>query len=112
MRFYLTLPDPELARGQTAALSFSAHGAEAFAEQLQRALGDPAYIGAWLAGLAEEERDGIDPRLLAVDRMASVRGQQRDLGIALVADTALNGDAFKHRMRLLAGTHWLLTDVK
>ena len=112
MKFYIALPEPELARGGDASLSFNAHGADAFAEQLQHALADPTYIRSWQAGLDEEQAEGIDARLLAVDRTAIVRGEQRDLGIALVVDTSLNGEAFKHRMRLLAGTHWLLTDVK
>lgn len=112
MKFYIALPDPGLARGETASLSFSAHGADAFAEQLRHALADPGYIRSWLAGLGEEQAEGVDDRLLAVDRMAAVRGEQRDLGISLVVDTTLNGEALKHRMRLLAGTHWLLTDVK
>ncbi len=43
---------------------------------------------------------------------AKVSGAQHDLSFSLVADTSLNGAAFKHRMRLLAGSQWQLTDVK
>ena len=39
-------------------------------------------------------------------------GLQHDLSFALIADTGINGASFKHRMRLLAGSHWQLTDVK
>lgn len=112
MKFYIRLPDPGLACGQIAACSFNAHGVDEFAAQLQRALSTPAYIQSWLAGLDEDDRAAIDPQLLAVDAQAKVSGEQHDLGFSLIADTALNGAAFKHRMRLLAGSHWQLTDVK
>lgn len=112
MKFYIALPEPGLARGDIASLSFSVHSADGFAEQLRHALADPDYIRSWQAGLDEAQAEGVDARLLAVDRTAAVRGEQRDLGISLVVDTTLNGEAFKHRMRLLAGTHWRLTDVK
>ena len=112
MKFYISLPDPELARGQIAKYSFNAHGVDAFAAQLQRALSDSGYIQSWLAGLTEDDAAAIDPQLLAVDAQARVTGEQHDLGFSLVVDTALNGAAFKHRMRLLAGSHWQLTDVR
>lgn len=112
MKFYISLPDPKAAKGAQSHLSFSAHGAEAFAEQLQRALGDPAYIQSWLAGLDEDDAANIDPQLLAIDANAKVSGAQHDLSFSLVADTSINGAAFKHRMKLLAGNHWQLTDVK
>ena len=100
MKFYITLPDPGRARGELPALSFSAHGAEALAEQLRHALADRAYSQAWLATLDEDAAEHIDPALLAVDAAATVTGVQRDLAIELVADTRINGTAFKHRMRL------------
>lgn len=112
MKFYISLPDPKAARGSHASLSFSANGADAFAEQLQRALSDPAYIQSWLAGLDEHDAEGVDPQLLAIDPGAKVSGAQHDLSFSLVADTTLNGSAFKHRLRLLAGNNWQLTDVK
>ena len=37
--------------------------------------------------------------------------EQRDLHIDLVATTSLKGDIVKHRMALLAGSHWQLRDV-
>lgn len=112
MKFYISLPDPKAARGSNSQLSFSAHGAETFAEQLKHALSDTAYIQSWLAGMDEDDAANIEPQLLAIDANAKVSGAQHDLGISLVADTALNGAAFKHRMRLLAGSQWQLTDVK
>ena len=112
MKFYISLPDPKAARGANSQLSFSAHGAETFAEQLKHALSDPAYIQSWLAGMDEHDAELVEPQLLAIDANAKVSGAQHDLSFSLVADTTLNGAAFKHRMRLLAGNHWQLTDVK
>lgn len=112
MKFYISLPDPKAARGANSKLSFSAHGAETFAEQLKHALSDPAYIQSWLAGMDEHDAELVEPQLLAIDANAKVSGTQHDLSFSLVADTTLNGAAFKHRMRLLAGNHWQLTDVK
>lgn len=112
MKFYISLPDPELARGQIATFSFNAHGVDEFAAQLQRALSDSSYIQSWLNSLDEDDAGTVDPELLVIDANAKVSGLQHDLSFALVADTGINGAAFKHRMRLLAGSHWQLTDVK
>lgn len=111
MKFYITLPNPETARGSNPALRFSAQGLEGFAEQLQYALSDRRYVEAWLAGMSEEESEQIDPQLMAIDAQAKVSGKLHGLGFMLIADTVLNGAAFKHRMRLLAGSHWQLVDV-
>jgi hypothetical protein len=112
MKFYITLPDPANARGATASLSFSANGGEAFAEQLQAALADQAYVKRWLATLNPDDIERVDPALLVVDARAKVEFVLHGLGFMLIADTAINGTAFKHRLRLLAGNHWQLTDVK
>ena len=45
------------------------------------------------------------------DPGAIVTGAQRDLQIDLVATTAIPGNVFKQRLRLLAGSGWQLTDV-
>jgi hypothetical protein len=112
MKFYISLPEPAKAHGAIASLSFSANGGEAFAEQLQAALADPAYAQRWLATLNPDDVERVDPALLAVDARAKVDFVLHGLGFLLIADTAINGTAFKHRMRLLAGHHWQLTDVK
>ena len=112
MKFYISLPEPAMARGAIASVSFSASGGEAFAEQLQAALADSAYVERWLATLEPEAREPVDPALLAVDAKAKVDHVLHGLGFQLIASTTLNGTAFKHRMRLLAGSHWQLTDVK
>ena len=112
MKFYISLPDPKTARGENSRLSFSAHGAEEFAAQLQRALSNPDYIQSWLASLDAEDAKFVEAELLAIDANAKVTGEQHDLSFSLLANTSLNGAAFKHRMRLLAGSQWQLTDVK
>jgi len=108
-RYYLTLPDPQRARGSDAAFAFSAHGADEFAAQLQAALRSDALFQRWRA--AQEDPDAVDAALGASDPQASVSGSQRDLRIDLVVTTSLPGSVFKHRLRLLAGSGWELRDV-
>jgi len=108
-RYYLSLPDPQRARGSDAAFAFSAHGAAEFAAQLQDALRSDALFQRWRA--AQEDPDAVDEALGATDPQARVEGQQRDLRIDLVAATSLPGNVFKHRLRLLAGSGWELRDV-
>lgn len=112
MKFYISLPDPKLAVDARSEFSFSANSVEEFAMQLQRALSNPAYIQSWLASLDEEDAESVAADLLAIDANAKVSGTQHDLSFSLLANTTINGTAFKHRMRLLAGNHWQLTDVK
>jgi hypothetical protein len=109
IRYYISLPDPPRARGGDDALSFHAHGADEFAAQLQSALRDDGLFRRWLG--AQPEPDKVDPLLGATDPAASVRGEQRDLRIDLIAVTSLPSAPFKHRLRLLAGNHWELRDV-
>ena len=88
----------------------NANGAAGFAEQLQDALRSPALFERWRA--SQPDPDQVDPEMGAVDPDAVVSGQQQDLRINLVATTRLPGDIFNHRMRLLAGNHWELRDVR
>ncbi|GAB3344441.1 hypothetical protein GCM10027359_26970 [Marilutibacter aestuarii] len=108
-RYYLSLPDGRLARGDEPSLSFSANGGEAFAAQLQDALRTDALFERWRA--LQDEPDEVDMSLGVVDPAATVEGQQDDLHIDLVATTSLPGTIVRHRMRLLAGSHWQLRDV-
>ncbi|MCI4568555.1 hypothetical protein [Lysobacter sp. CFH 32150] len=108
-RYYLTLPDPQRARGSDTAFAFSAHGADEFAAQLQAALQSDALFKRWRA--AQEDPDEVDAALGASDPQASVSGSQRDLRIDLIVTTSLPGSVFKHRLRLLAGSGWELRDV-
>ena len=108
-RYYLSLPDPQRARGAEPALSFSAHGAGEFAAQLQEALRGDALFARWRD--AQEDPDAIDDALGATDPAATVTGDQRDLRIDLVATTSIPGSVLRHRLRLLAGDGWQLRDV-
>lgn len=107
-RYYLRLRDPARARA-SGQFAFTAHGAEEFAAQLQQALRSDALFQRWRQ--AQEEPDKVDPSLGATDPAATVRGQQHDLHIDLVATTTLPGRIFQHRLRLLAGSAWELVDV-
>lgn len=109
VRYYISLPNPGRARGSDAALSFSAHGADEFAAQLQRALRDSGLFDRWRN--TQDEPDEVDPGLGIVDPDAHVSGQQDDLRIVLVATTSIPGLVLKHRLRLLAGSSWELLDV-
>ena len=108
-RYYLSLPDPQRARGADPALSFSAHGADEFAAQLQEALRGDALFARWRD--AQEDPDAVDEALGATDPQATVTGDQRDLRIDLVATTSIPGSVLRHRLRLLAGDGWQLRDV-
>lgn len=109
-RYLIRLPDPAHARGQEPSLSFTANGAGAFAEELQAALATPALFERWRA--LQPEPDEVDPALGATDPSATVSGAQQDLHVDLVADTRIPGEILKQRLRLLAGRHWELRDVR
>jgi len=107
-RYYISLPDPEKARGG-GGFGFRSHSAEGFAAELQDALRSDGLFERWRA--AQDDPDGVDPGLGATDPGATVSGQQDDLHIDLVATTSIPGSVFKHRLRLLAGSAWELRDV-
>jgi hypothetical protein len=92
-----------------ASLAFRSVGAEGFAEELQAALRSPALFERWRD--LQDDPDGVDASLGAVDPSAVVTGEQNDLSIRLQATTVLPGEVFKHRLRMLAGSHWELRDV-
>lgn len=108
-RYYLSLPDPARARGSDPALSFSAHGAEEFAAQLQDALRTPVLFERWR--MRQEDPDGVDPSYGATDAGAVVHGQQDGLHVLLMVTSTIPGNVLKHRLRLLAGSGWELRDV-
>jgi hypothetical protein len=61
--------------------------------------------------MTQEDPDEVDPALGATDPDASVHGQQQDLHVNLVVTSSIPGTVLKHRLRLLAGSHWELRDV-
>ena len=108
-RYFIAIPDPAAARG-AGDFAFRAHGADAFAQELQDALRGDRLFERWRA--TQDEPDEVDPLLGATDPSAVVGATQREQRIELVATTTLRGDVFKHRMRLLAGNAWELRDVR
>ncbi|TZF90247.1 hypothetical protein [Cognatilysobacter lacus] len=108
-RYYIRLPDGAAARGSDSSMSFSAHGADGFAEQLQRAMRTTEIFDRWRG--AQDDPDGVDAALGASDPNAVVKGEQHDLSIDLVLTTTLPGEIVRHRLRLLAGSAWQLRDV-
>ncbi len=109
-RYYIALPDPAKARGPEAEFSFSASGAEGFAQQLQDALRTDRLFARWRD--AQDEPDQVQETLGAIDPAAIVTGQVDDLHIDLVAETTIPSEVLKHRLRLLAGSGWQLRDVR
>jgi hypothetical protein len=109
IRYYLSLPDLERARGTDPAFAFRAQGAEGLAAELQDALRSDGLFQRWRA--AQADPDAVDPALGAIDPAAQVTGAQHDLHIDLVAVTSIPGGVLKQRLRLLAGSGWTLTDV-
>jgi len=108
-RFHLRLPDPARARGDDPDFAFRSSGAEGFAAELEDALRRPALFERWRK--QQDDPDAIDPALGAADPQARVVGSQHDLAIELIATTSVPGAVFRHRLRLLAGSHWELRDV-
>jgi hypothetical protein len=109
-RYYIRLPEPAKARGTDADLAFKSEGVEGLVMELEEALRTSVLFDRWKAKQAEPEE--VDKSLAAVDLHSTVSGAHHDLYIDLVVVTALPGAVFKHRMKLLAGTHWQLSDVK
>ena len=109
-RFYLRLPDPKRARGDDPDFAFRSDGAEGLAQELEAALRRPALFEGWRA--KQDDPEAIDAGLGATDPQARVIGEQHDLSIYLDATTSLPGAVFRHRLRLLAGSHWELRDVR
>lgn len=109
IRYYISLKNPDRARGSDGSFAFTAHGADEFAAQLQDALRSDAFFQRWR--LAQADPEAVDPGLGARDPAATVTGEQHDLQIDLIAITSIPGSVFKHRLRLLAGSGWELRDV-
>lgn len=109
-RFFISLPDPAAARGGDPDLSFTAHGAEAFARELQEALASPGLFERWRS--KQDDPDEVDVRLGEIDPAATVQGAQSDLAIDLVVNTVLPGTILQQRLRWLAGSMWQLRDVR
>jgi hypothetical protein len=109
-RFFLGIDDLSRARGPIAELSFQGVSPESFAAVLQAALRDSALFERWRA--LQPDPDAVDPGLGVTDAAAKVSAQQTDLHTDVVVTTRLPHAVLKQRLRLLAGAHWTLRDVK
>lgn len=109
MRYYISLPDPALARGTNPALSFRSQGAEGLAEELQEALRTDHLFEQWRA--QQDKPEEVDPAFGATDPDATVKGEQNDLHIELVVVTTLPSVVLRQRLSLMAGNAWQLRDV-
>ena len=108
-RYYISLPDGARARGTTPGLSFTAQGAEGFAEELQAALRGNALFERWR--MLQPNPEDVDPSLGVTDPNTTVHGKQDDLHIDLTVTSSIPGTVLKQRLRLLAGSGWELRDV-
>lgn len=107
-RYYISLPEPEKARG-AGEFAFRSQSADGLAQELQDALRHATLFERWRA--AQDDPDAVDPALGATDPAATVDGRQDDLHVDLIVVTSIPGAVFKHRLRLLAGSVWELRDV-
>lgn len=108
--YYISLPDPAKARGNDTALSFQSQGPSGFAEELQDALASQHLFDKWKA--KQPDPDAVEAQWGVTDPGATVVGTQDDLRINLQVTTSINSDVFKQRLRLLAGHHWELREVR
>ncbi|AOA73550.1 MAG TPA: hypothetical protein DEO93_00940 [Stenotrophomonas sp.] len=109
-QYFISLPDPSKAHGNDPDLSFRSQSAGGFAEELQAALRTTGLFDRWRA--KQPDPDAVEPQWGATDPNATVTGEQKDLRINLVVSTTINSDVLKERLRLLAGHHWELRDVR
>ena len=109
-RFFLGIDDLARARGPIGELSFHGDSPESFAAALQAALRDSSLFERWRA--LQPDPDAVDPALGATDAVATVSAQQSDLHIDALVTTRLPHAILRHRLNLLAGSHWTLRDVK
>lgn len=109
-RFFIILPDPSVARGDDPDLSSRAHGAEAYAAELEDALRSPALFEHWRS--KQQDPDNVEPLEGETDPTATVVGTQSDLVIDLVVETSLPGNILQQRLRWLVGSAWQMRDVE
>ena len=111
-RYYMRIDDLANARGADPELSFDGGSAEAFAAALLSALSDPALFEVWRG--KQPDPDAVDESLGALDRHArvSARPSRSGFGGDIELITTLPSSIVKHRMRLLVGSNWALTDVR
>jgi hypothetical protein len=108
--YSISLPEPSKARGNDSDLSFRSQSASGFAEELQAALASPALFEKWRA--KQPDPDAVEAQWGVTDPEATVTGEQHDLHIDLTVRTRIDSEVFKQRLRMLAGPHWQMRDVR
>ena len=110
-RYYLSIDDVSRARGPVPSLAFDGDSPQAFAAALQAALRSAALFERWRA--LQDDPDDVPPALAATDATATVTAKPAsDLRADVQVTTSLPHAVLRHRLNLLAGSHWSLRDVK
>ena len=111
-RYYMRIEDFSTARGADPEISFDGASSDAFAAALLSALNDPALFNVWRA--KQPDPDTVDESLGALDKHArvSARPSRSGFGGDVELVTTLPSSIIKHRMRLLVGSNWALSDVR
>lgn len=108
-RYLIRLPDTSKARA-SGAHALQSQGADGIAAEVQAALQGDALFARWRD--QQPDPDEVDPALGVTDPQAQVTGEDRDLGVDLVVTTSISSSILKHRLGLLAGSHWEIRDVR
>lgn len=110
-RYYLSIDDVSRARGPVPSLSFDGDSPEAFGATLQSALRESTLFERWRA--LQDDPDDVPVALAATDATATVTARPAsDLRVDVQVTTSLPHVVLRHRLNLLAGSHWSLRDVK
>lgn len=109
MRYYLSFPDTSCF-DTVGPFAFRSRGSEGLADELRHALRSDALFERWRT--AQDDPDAVDSTLGATDPGAEVDAEHHDLHVEMVVRTRLPSAVLTQRLRLLAGPHWQLNDVK
>ena len=110
MRYYLRVEDLATARGSDAAFAWTGNGPQSLAEDLERMLRTTELFDRWRA--AQDEPDDVDASLGATDANAHVQAEERAHAVHVRVSTRLSHAVLRHRLRLMLGDGWALTDVQ
>jgi hypothetical protein len=112
MRYFLQVNDLPRARGADDELAFQGATPETFAATLQAALREPLLFQRWQA--KQDDPEAIDPTLGETDPAAQVNasGKSSAARTDVEVSTRLPHALLKHRLRLLIGNQWTLSDVR
>jgi hypothetical protein len=110
MRYYVTVEDLKAARGKDPAFAWRGGGPRDLVDDIRHALRSDSLFLRWQA--AQEEPDEVDQSLGAIDPDADVTGEERAHGVHVLIRTKLPMAVLRHRLMLMLGANWALTDVQ